>query len=83
MPQKSTEREPKKKKREEALLAWRKDAATGRKVTPSVVLPNLLVEDLARLNPKSRDELEAIPYLGKKRAALYADALLATLREVS
>lgn len=83
LPGKSNEREPKKKKREEALLAWRKDAATGRKVTPSVVLPNLLVEDLARLNPKSREELEAIPYLGKKRAALYADVLLARLREVS
>ena len=83
LPEKNKERDPKKKKREEALLAWRKDVATGRKVTPSVVLPNMLVEDLSRLYPKSLDELEAIPYLGKKRVALYGEALLSRLREAS
>lgn len=81
--EKGKERDPKKKKREEALLAWRKDVATTRKVTPSVVLPNLLVEDLARAWPKSREELAATPYFGAKRVELYGEAVLARLREVS
>jgi ribonuclease D len=75
------ERDPKRRRREESLLAWRKARATERKVTPSVVLPNLLVEDLARLNPASPEALGALPYLGPKRLALYGEQLLAVLAQ--
>ena len=73
-------RDPARKKREEALKAWRSEAAAARKVTPSVVLTNPLVEVLAREPPASREALLAVPYLGEKRVRLYGDALLRLLR---
>ncbi len=73
-------RDPARKKREEALKAWRTEAAAARKVTPSVVLTNPLVETLAREPPPSREALAAVPYLGQKRVHLYGDALLRLLR---
>jgi ribonuclease D len=73
-------RDPAKKKREDALKAWRTEAAAARKVTPSVVLTNPLVEALSREPPSSREALAAVPYLGEKRVRLYGDALLRLLR---
>ncbi len=73
-------RDPARKKREEALKAWRSEAAAARKVTPSVVLTNPLVETLARQPPASREALSAVSYLGEKRVRLYGDALLRLLR---
>ena len=73
-------RDPARKKREEALKAWRGEAAAARKVTPSVVLTNPLVEALAKAPPPSREALLAVPYLGEKRVRLYGDALLRLLR---
>jgi len=75
-----TVRDPARKKREEALKAWRTEAAAARKVTPSVVLTNPLVEALARDPPASREALASVPYLGEKRVRLYGDALLRLLR---
>jgi ribonuclease D len=73
-------RDPARKKREEALKAWRTEAAAARKVTPSVVLTNPLVEALAKEPPLTREALAAVPYLGEKRVRLYGDALLRLLR---
>jgi ribonuclease D len=73
-------RDPARKKREDALKGWRSEAAAARKVTPSVVLTNPLVEALAREPPRTREDLARVPYLGEKRARLYADALLRLLR---
>ncbi len=73
-------RDPARKKREEALKAWRSEAAAARKVTASVVLTNPLVEALAREPPPSREALLAVSYLGEKRVRLYGDALLRLLR---
>jgi ribonuclease D len=73
-------RDPARKKREEALKAWRSEAAAARKVTPSVVLTNPLVEALAKEVPNSREALARVPYLGEKRVRLYGDALLRLLR---
>jgi ribonuclease D len=73
-------RDPARKKREEALKAWRTEAAAARKVTPSVVLTNPLVEALAKEAPVSREALLSVPYLGEKRVRLYGDALLRLLR---
>jgi ribonuclease D len=74
------QRDPARKKREEALKAWRTEAAAARKVTPSVVLTNPLVEALAKEPPATREALAAVPYLGEKRVRLYGDALLRLLR---
>jgi ribonuclease D len=73
--EKKARRDPNKKKREEALKAWRAEKASERKVTPSVVLPNPLVEDLSRLGPMDPEQIGALPWLGEKRKRLYAAEL--------
>ncbi len=71
--------DPSRRRREEALQAFRKGVAGERRVTPSVVLPNALVDDLARTNPRAKDELSRVPYLGEKRLSLYGQRILDTL----
>jgi ribonuclease D len=39
-------------------------------VTPSVVLPNPLVEQLAAAPPADLESLSRVPYLGEKRVRL-------------
>jgi ribonuclease D len=77
--EKKAPRDPQRKKREEALKAFRAEKAAERKVTPSVVLPNPLVEALAKEPPESLEALGAVPYLGAKRLALYGAGLLDVL----
>ncbi|WIG92751.1 ribonuclease D [Myxococcus sp. SDU36] len=79
------EREPKgpkdanKRKREEALKLFRVEKATERKVTPSVVLTNPLMEALASQPPKDVEALAHVPYFGEKRARLYGPSLVELL----
>lgn len=73
--------DPKRKKREEALKIFRGQKAAERKVTPSVVLPNAIVEALSKNPPKRREDLEALAYFGPKRVRLYGEALLALLAD--
>ncbi|ABF89876.1 putative ribonuclease D [Myxococcus xanthus DK 1622] len=79
------EREPKgpkdtnKRKREEALKTFRVEKATERKVTPSVVLTNPLMDALASQPPKDVEALTQVPYLGEKRVRLYGPALVELL----
>lgn len=75
--------DPRRRKREEALLAWRKEQAPHRKITPSAVLPNLLIEDLARVFPRDLDALAALPWFGAKRVALYGPQLIEVLAGAS
>ncbi len=73
------ERDPKKKKREERLKEFRAVKAAERKVTPSVVLPNALIDDLT-VQPLTRlSQLDDFIWLGTKRKKLYGDALIALL----
>lgn len=72
--------DPARKKRGEALKAWRSEKAKQRKVTPSVVLTNPLLEALAAEPPVDAAALEAVPYFGPKRAGLYGTELLTLLR---
>jgi ribonuclease D len=72
-------RDPARKKREEALKAFRAAKAAERKVTPSVVLPNSLAEDMAARPPRSLEELAQLPYIGEKRLRLYGPELLEVL----
>ena len=74
-------RDPKIRKREEALKGWRAAKASARKVTPSVVLSNALVDDLARNAPRSLEALGELPYFGEKRVRLYGEELLQLLNQ--
>ena len=76
------ERDPKRKRREDALAEFRKSRAGERKVTASVVLPNALVEALASKPPKTLEELQAVPWFGDKRVRLYGADLVKLLHGV-
>ena len=67
------------RRRAEALKAWRGEKAGQRKVTPSVVLPNQLLEELADAPPPSTDALGGLHWFGEKRLRLYGDELVALL----
>ncbi len=73
-------KDPSIKKRAEALKGWRAEKATARKVTGSVVLSNLLVDDISELKaPVTLEALAALPWLGEKRLKLYGEELVALL----
>jgi ribonuclease D len=74
-------RDNNRRKREEALKAWRTEKATARKVTPSVVLPNPVFDALLSRPPANLDELRAVPYIGEKRVQLYGQSLLELLAQ--
>lgn len=67
------------RRREDALRAFRSEKAAQRKVTPSVVLSNGLVLDLAKSAPRTLEELARVPYLGEKRVRLYGMELIQLL----
>jgi ribonuclease D len=69
--------DPARRKRAEALKAWRSEKAAQRKVTPSVVLPNALLDELAAAPPPSLDALGGLHWLGEKRLRLYGEELIA------
>ena len=81
------EREPKgprdsnRRKREDALKQFRVEKATERKVTPSVVLPNPILDMIAGQPPKDLEELGRVPYFGEKRLQLYGPALIELLAQ--
>ena len=74
-------RDPGRRRREDALKAFRAQRAAERGVTPSVVLNNPLVDQLAAAPPSSLEELAVVPYLGEKRIRLYGEALMEVLRK--
>ena len=79
VPEEKKDRDPKRKKREDALMEWRKGEAVARKVTPSAVLSNGLVAELAGSPPLSLQALEKVPYFGTKRLTRYGAALMSLL----
>jgi ribonuclease D len=74
-------RDPNRRKREDVLKAFRSEKAAERKVTPSVVLPNAVMDVLASVPPRTLEELAKVPWLGEKRVRLYGEALLALLSQ--
>jgi ribonuclease D len=70
------------KKRDDALRAFRTAKAAERKVTPSVVLPNPLLEALAASPPTSVEALAQMPFFGEKRTRLYGAELVALLESL-
>lgn len=82
LPQERENKGPKdtnRRKREDALKAFRVEKATERKVTPSVVLTNPLMDALLTQPPRSLEELAQVPYFGDKRLRLYGPALIELL----
>ncbi len=75
-------RDPKRKRREDALTDFRKSRAIDRKVTPSVVLPNALIESVAKTNPKTLEDLALVPWIGEKRVKLYGADIVRILQTV-
>jgi ribonuclease D len=75
----ATPRDPGRRKREEALRQFRGEAAVARKTTPSAILPNFLVEELAQRPPRALEDLRKVPYFGEKRLKLYGERLLALI----
>lgn len=78
-PEEKRDRDPRRKKREDALVEWRKAEAAQRKVTASAVLSNGLVAELSTTPPESLEALGKVPYFGMKRLTRYGPALLALL----
>ncbi|NTX15845.1 HRDC domain-containing protein [Myxococcus sp. CA051A] len=82
LPQERENKGPKdtnRRKREDALKAFRVEKATERKVTPSVVLTNPLMDALLAQPPRNLEELGQVPYFGDKRLQLYGPALIELL----
>ncbi len=70
------------RKRDEALRQFRSEKATERKVTPSVILGNPLVAELAKQAPPTLEELSRVPYFGEKRLRLYGAELIQLLARI-
>ena len=68
--------------RMEALKAWRALKGADRKITPSAVLSNSLIDDLSRTPPQSVEDLAAMRWFGPKRVQLYGTELVELLRKI-
>jgi ribonuclease D len=79
-PKKGGRPDPGRRDREARLKAFRAEVARARGVTPSVVLPTHLVEELSTEPPADLDALARVRWLGPKRLAEYGPAILAALR---
>ena len=65
------------------LFAWRKAVAGKRGVETDVIITRETMWDIARRNPKTREELAGVPTLGPCRLAMYVQDLLRVLRKHS
>ncbi len=66
----------------EALRAWRKGRAARRGVAPDVVLSNATLMALARRDPRTEDELSAVPGLSHWKRREYGPEIIQTLRDL-
>jgi ribonuclease D len=62
------------------LKDWRSIASQRTKVTTMAILPNYAMFEVARLVPRSAEELAAIPGVGAKRATRWGDEILGALK---
>ena len=69
-------------RRFELLRRWRNDVAQKRGVEPDVILPNEVLHELARANPKTIESLESLAILGNWQFKEYAAALTKKLRQL-
>src|SRR5690606_33473217 len=73
------EERARRKAREKALSAWRREEAARRGVDEQAVLPGHCLRKLASAELTTRESLAQIEGFGEKRLALYGDALLSLL----
>lgn len=64
----------------EALRAWRKQAAEEMGVPSDVILPRDLMEQIAQINPRRRDDLEALMQNVPWRMEHFGSAILSVLK---
>ncbi len=65
----------------DALKAWRADVAREHGLPAYVIFQNVTLAELARLQPRSLDEMSGISGIGAKKLEAYGDALLRVLGE--
>jgi DNA helicase II / ATP-dependent DNA helicase PcrA len=63
----------------DALHTWRAESARAARVEPAALVDDRLLEIIAERRPSTRDELTAIPGMGRLLAARVGDGLLAAL----
>ena len=63
-----------------ALQAWRDEHARAARVEPAALVDDRLLEAIAQRRPTTRDELVAVPGMGRLLAARVGDGLLDALR---
>jgi len=62
------------------LKDWRSNASQRTRVTTMAILPNYAMFEVARLVPRTAEDLASIPGVGAKRAARWGEEILATMR---
>lgn len=62
--------------RYERLLLWRKTIAQRRGVESDVIMSRDTIREIARLNPRTLEELARIPSLGPRRLDMHGESLL-------
>ena len=69
--------------RYETLRQWRNDRAAERGVEPDVIISNHTLMDIARLNPKSLNNLTTMGILGEWQQETYGKELVTLLKSTS
>lgn len=77
------ERDPEEAKLHETLRRWRADRAKREDVPVYIVAPNRLLDEIARVKPKSRGDLETLKGFGPKRLEKYGDELLKLIQSLT
>jgi ribonuclease D len=69
--------------RYETLRQWRNDRAAERGVEPDVIISNHTLMDIARINPKSLNNLTSVGILGEWQQETYGKELVTLLKSTS
>jgi superfamily II DNA helicase RecQ len=62
------------------LKDWRSVASQRTKITTMAILPNYAMFEVARICPRSEDQLAGIPGVGDKRAVRWGAEILEAMR---
>jgi ribonuclease D len=69
-------------RRFDALHVWRKERAARRGVVSDIIMSKDALHELARIAPRSREQLSTLQNLGPWRLKMYGDEVLQVLAEV-
>jgi ribonuclease D len=68
--------------RYEALRSWRKQVAARSGVEPDVIVSNAVLMEIAQRQPRTLDQLPALPWFGEWRRSTYGPALLQAISRI-